>query len=176
MSKKYFALFGFGIILFLSGQALAQTLKLPYRDVGACPFECCTYRQWTAKKNLVLYKQMSSRSPVAFRIKRGEKVIGMTGVVITGTPGKAEAAKDFTFQSSGVKLKKGETILLLTYMGEGWYRFWHRGKFYEDDGYEPGLEIKSQPKAVWWVKIKNRKGRIGWTSASEYFDNQDQCG
>ena len=176
MSKKYFLIFGLGVLLFSGAQTFAQTLKLPYRDVGACPFECCTYREWTATKPLVLYKNMNGKSPVAFRVKKGEKVTGMTGVVITNTPGKAVALKAFTFESSKVKLKKGETIQLLTYLGEGWFRFWHKGKLYEDDGYADGLKITAQPKAVWWVKIKNRKGQIGWTKSSGDFDNQDQCG
>lgn len=176
MSKKYLALFGLGVALVLTCQTFAQSLKLPYKDFGACPFECCTYRQWVATKNLVLYKNMREKSPIAFRIKKGEKVTGVTGVVITNVAGKAEALKDLTLASSKVQLKKGETILLLTYLGEGWYRFWHNGKFFEDDGYTDGIEIRSQPESVWWVKIKNKKGRIGWTKSSEDFDNQDQCG
>lgn len=166
-----------GVLLFLSGESFAQRLKLPYKDVGACPFECCMYRQWTATKALVIRKTMSDRSAVAFRIKKGEKVRGMTGVVITTVAGKAEILKDFTLESSKVKLKKGDAISLLTYLGEGWYRMWYRGKFFEDDGYAEGeINIVTQPESVWWVKIRNRKGQIGWTKSSESFDNQDQCG
>lgn len=176
MSKKYLALFGLGILLVLSSKTFAQSLKLPYKDIGACPFECCTYRQWTATKNLILYKKMSESSPVAFKIKKGEKVRGMTGVVITTIAGKAEVLKNQPLQSSKVQLKKGDTIFLLTYLGEGFYRFWYKGKFFEDDGYANGIKILSQPKSVWWVKIKNRRGQIGWTKDSEHFDNQDQCG
>jgi hypothetical protein len=176
MSKKYFALLGLGIFLILSSQIIAQTLKLPYKDVGACPFECCTYRQWTAKKNLILYKNMSESSPIAFRVTKGEKVTGMTGVVITTVAGKAEILKNQTLESSKVQVKKGDTLFLLTYLGEGWFRIWYQGKFFEDDGYANGIKILSMPKAVWWVKIKNRKGQIGWTKSSDEFNNQDQCG
>jgi len=176
MSKKQLSLFGFAILLFLGSQTLAQTLKLPYKDVGACPFECCTYRQWWALKPVKLYKYMTENSPVAFRVKKGEKVRGLTGVVITNKPGKATAEKDMTMPNSDVKLKKGDTILLLTYQGEGYFRFWFKGKFYEDDGYAEGLKMTEQPDAVWWVKVRNRLGQIGWTKYPEVFDNMDQCG
>lgn len=176
MSKKYLALFGLGVVLILTCQTFAQSLKLPYKDFGACPFECCTYRQWIAKKNLVLYKKMGDKSPVAFKVRKGEKVTGVTGVVITNVAGKAEVLKTRTLESSKVQLTKGDTLFLLTYLGEGWYRFWYKGKFFEEDGYADGIKILSQPKAVWWVKIKNRKGQIGWTKSSNEFDNQDQCG
>jgi len=176
MSKKYLALFGLSLLLVLSSQSFAQRLKLPYKDFGACPFECCTYRQWVAKKNLVLYKKISGKSPVAFRIKKGEKVTGVTGVVITNIAGKADVLKTQTLESSKVQLTKGDTISVLTYLGEGWFRMWYKGKFFEDDGDSTGIKIVSQPKAVWWVKIKNRRGQTGWTKSSGDFDNQDQCG
>jgi hypothetical protein len=28
----------------------SSILEIPFEDVGACPFECCTYRAWTASE------------------------------------------------------------------------------------------------------------------------------
>lgn len=166
----------FGILLAASPRSDAQELKLPYKDVGACPFECCVYRNWTAMKSITIHKSMSDNSPVIYRIRKGEKVRGLTGVVITSEPGEAKALKDITFEGYGVEVKKGEKVLLLTYQGEGYYRVWFKGKFFGADAYEDGLELTKQPRYEWWVKIRNRKGQIGWTKQSSDFRNQDECG
>src|SRR5688572_11341642 len=65
----------------------------PYFDRGACPFECCTYRDWNVTEPTVVRKAMNDRSPVAFRLKKGERVVGVTGVVITTRPGIATVLK-----------------------------------------------------------------------------------
>lgn len=91
MFKKSVVVFLFSFVSIFSSQIFAQTLELPYLDAGACPFECCTYRQWIANKDTVLSKNMSDNSPVAFRIKKGGKVTGLTGVVITTKAGQVRA-------------------------------------------------------------------------------------
>ncbi len=176
MSKKYFLVIGLSILFLATVPGFAQNLKLPYKDVGACPFECCTYRDWFAKKPISIFKTMNSGSPIAFKLKKGEKVRGVTGVVITSVAGKAKVLKNQTFENSKVKVKKGDTLLILTYLGEGFYRFWYQGKFFEESADIDGIKVLSQPKSVWWVKIRNRKGQIGWAISDGNFDNQDQCG
>jgi hypothetical protein len=176
MSKKYFIAIGLSILLLAAVPGFAQNLKLPYKDVGACPFECCTYRDWSAGKQITVFKTMSSGSAVAFKLGKGEKVRGMTGVVVTSVAGKAKVLKDVTLENSKVKVKKGETLLILTYMGEGFYRFWYRGRFFEESADAAGIKVLSQPKSVWWVKVRNRKGQIGWAISDGNFNNQDQCG
>ncbi len=176
MSKKYFIAIGLSILFLATVSGFAQNLKLPYKDVGACPFECCTYRDWFARKPISVLKTMNSASPIAFKLKKGEKVKGLTGVVITSVAGKMKVLKSQTFENSKVRVKKGDTLLILTYLGEGFYRFWHNGKFFEESADIAGTKVLSQPKSVWWVKIKNQKGQIGWTISDGSFDNQDQCG
>lgn len=176
MSKKYFLVIGLNILFLATVSSFAQNLKLPYKDVGACPFECCTYRDWFARKPISTFRTMNSGSPVAFKLKKGEKVKGVTGVVITSVAGKARVLKDVTLENSKVKVKKGDTLLILTYLGEGYFRFWYRGKSFEESADVDGIKVLSQPKSVWWVKIRNRKGQIGWAISDGNFDNQDQCG
>lgn len=145
-----------------------------YADFGACPFECCTYRQWTVTANTVLYKNRSQGSPVAFRVKKGEKVIGLTGVVITLKPGKAVVQKAMTLGSGNkkVQVKAGDVLYLLHYEGEGFYKFWFGGRIYED---EMSFATVSEPQVVWWVKVKNRRGQIGWSKQDEHFGDMDAC-
>jgi hypothetical protein len=152
-----------------------NTPNLPYFDRGACPFECCTYRTWIARNNVSLRKEMRTASPLLFSIKKGERVNAITGVVITSKAGIVEVIQDTKI--GGLNIKSGSKLYTLTYLGEGFYKIWYKGKIYEEsvEG-EKAFKIVSQPKAVWWVKIKNKKGQIGWTNLSDSFDDQDACG
>jgi hypothetical protein len=184
MSKKHFILYGFIFLFALSVQTFAQKLSLPYNDVGACPFECCTYREWTANKPTVLLKNMTDASPAVFKVKKGEKVQGITGVVITTKAGIGRAMRNASFEiynekkntTRAVPIKKGEQFLLLTYLGEGFYKVWYKGQILQSSMDDSQFKILSEPKSVWWVKIKNRKGQIGWTKLTDNFDNMDSCG
>ena len=100
---------------------------------------------------------------------------GMTGVVITTQPGLARALKAASI--GGMMLRPGEVVYLLTYAGEGSYKVWYRGKVEEiaiegDDVFK----LIQEPQSVWWVKVKNRKGQIGWTNMTRNFDGMDACG
>ena len=76
-----------------------------------------------------------------------------------------------------VSLKKGDTVYLLTYLGEGFNKIWHKGRIVEADTFdESKFRFSRQPRSVWWVKVKNRRGEIGWSRQPEHFGNMDQCG
>jgi hypothetical protein len=147
----------------------------PYEDQGACPFECCSYRRWTVKAQTVVKQDRYRSSPVAFKLRRGERVMGMTGVVITTRPGQARVLKSTVI--GGLQARSGETIYLLTYLGEGFYKVWYKDKVekaeIEGGG---GFTIVREPESVWWVKVKNSKGQIGWTDQTNNFNGTDACG
>lgn len=52
---------------------------VPHEDWGACPFECCSYGGWVAQKITPAFTLRSTSAPIAFRLTRGDAVIGMTG-------------------------------------------------------------------------------------------------
>jgi len=164
-----------------------------YADFGACPFECCTYRRWGVSADTVLYKERSTRSPVAGRARKGEHVEGLTGVVITANPGVVKVKKEMTLGIDGrkVKARPGDVLYLLHYEGEGLYKFWFRGRIYQDEmPYQPRLhqsaeseakareliEFVNEPETIWWVKVRNRRGQVGWTPRNEHFTDIDACG
>jgi hypothetical protein len=157
MPKKYIVLFFISVLIFSIGETFAQTPKLPFRDVGACPFECCSYGQWIANKETIIYKQMRDNSPIAFRIKKREKVTGLTGVVITKKAGTVKALKDLTvkefsqdFTKIEFSIKSGDVIYVLTSIGEGFYQLWYKGKFFQDGIYnEESMKILTMPVADW---------------------------
>src|SRR5207248_9874697 len=93
---------------------------LPFYDWKACPFEGCSYRQWTARKSVVSYDTWKTdRRPVA-EISKGDVVIGVTGVVITFRPGVIRVDRDLP----DANLRRGDTILTYSYRAEGYSAVW----------------------------------------------------
>ena len=184
------------IIVLLASVSVAQNNSdkptLPYYDWGACPFECCTYREWTAIKNLNTYIRQDEKSPVSFRVKKGHSVLGLTGVVVTTEYGITKIIKPmeigFTPESKSpeLSLKANEVVYTLHYQGEGNDLFWYKGKAYSaqisipDDAWgtppnSQAFQILSRPKYEWWAKIQDKDGNIGWTKETDVFAHIDAC-
>jgi hypothetical protein len=120
---------------------------------------------------------MNEGSSIAFRVKKGEKVRGVTGVVITARAGVVRALKNTAVGDNNTRVKTGELLYLLTYTGEGFYDTWFKGKVFSYSFYDnKSLKLVSEPTSVWWVKIRNSKGKVGWTKLPDNFDNKDSCG
>ena len=118
---------------------------------------------------------MRDSAPISFRLRKGEWVVGMTGVVITTQPGIRRVLTDTNLRD--VQLRRGDQIFLLTNLGEGFSKVWYKGKIFEGDPYDESIfKTIQERKSIWWVKVKNRKGQIGWSRQPENFDNVDQCG
>src|SRR5882724_10061173 len=87
---------------------------LPFEDHGACPFECCTYRDWTVETMTELHAARSLQAPVVFSVKPGEKVVGLNGVVVTRKPGRAVVVDHIELEGSprapSVTLKPGDLV------------------------------------------------------------------
>jgi hypothetical protein len=147
----------------------ADELKPPavYIDKGACPFECCTYREWVARTDVTLLNLPDGKSVVGL-IKKGEKVLALTGE-IHSVPQPVVARRDFP----DARVKSGDTVYVLHYVGEGYWKIWHDGKVDEIEDF-PGAG--SKPKATWWVQLKISTGAVGWAVEHKNFDNQDACG
>lgn len=166
------------IVFFCFGSLMAQRPKyprLPFVDKGACPFECCTYREWNVIKPTAIRTRMSDRSAVLFKAAKDEKIRGVTGVVITTRAGVVRVLKNT--KVGDISVSKGETLYLLTYLGEGFYKVWRKGRIIEENMTEEGsLKVVSQPLSVWWMKVKNQRGQTGWSREPDNFGNKDKCG
>jgi hypothetical protein len=163
-----------------------ETPPIPYYDWGACPFECCTYREWEAEKSVTAHSERSEASARAFSVAKGEKIRAVTGVVVTTRPGivRIRSAGKYGYSKTGapepqLSLQPGETIYTLHYEGEGSYLFWYEGKTYSDgigEGDDNGpFDVVSQPEYVWWAKLKNTAGKVGWTKDIDAFAHVDRC-
>jgi hypothetical protein len=171
-------------VLLAARPAMAQERPpAGYESWGVCPFECCTYGEWTADADIPVHAGRSERSPVLFRLRRDEVLEAPTGVVVTATPSLVRVdrpVRDGYIKGSEqpqLALKRGDVVYLLSPLGEGFYLYWYHGKVYES-----GLDMAAMPgvggqeaQMVWWKLVRNKAGQIGWTRSND-FRNVDACG
>jgi hypothetical protein len=172
----------------LLGSAPSDKPPLPFEDFGACPFECCTYRDWNVNASTVLHQRRDPSSPVAFSVKLGEVVRGLTGVVVTEALGEIAIQADVDLEPMGqsVTARPGEIAYVLHYLGEGSWLLWFHGKTVphhipsagssEESPNTQPLRLVREPKVTWWVLIEGINGQLGWSSEPGHFGNVDACG
>lgn len=170
-----------------------------YVSLDACPFECCTYRDWVAESDTAVYRGARSSEEVG-AIRAGQTVEALGGNVYV-----APVPVEVTYATTmgPLQLDVGETFYLLDYLGEGYRRVWHSGKPAEFETYEmrdPDAAVTSRTTnyrsceapsdrcwwriapehrrqaAEWWVRLRLPDGREGWSSAPGNFSNTDACG
>lgn len=174
-----------------SQSPLVSGPPVPFEDRGACPFEGCVYREWTARAALDVRTERRTDAPVVFTLGAKENVTALTGVVITVKAGRVQFREPTTLStlSGPVRIEPGETLYLLTYQGEGFTKAWLRGKLYTDVDtvdFNNGVcdvqpsrcagRIVEKSQTEWWVQVRNRLGRTGWTDQPERFDGKDALG
>ena len=164
---------------------------MPYEDEGACPFEGCVYRTWTANRTVAVRAERRADAPVAFRLAKGARVQALTGVVVTHKAGRVEfsTAVELSASPEAVQVAVGESLFLLTYKGEGYWKAWFGGRLYDDlDGSTfigGGCNtlfgrcrgtIVERPTQTWWVQVRDARKQIGWTSEPTAFNGRDALG
>ena len=152
--------------------------RMPFEDVGACPFEGCIYREWRANARVSVRESRSPNAPIVFTLEKGDRVTAVTGIVVTLKPGRVRFHKavDVAVNGGSIHVKPGDTLYLLTYLGEGAWTAWFKGRLYEGiDESELGTSVE-KPRSVWWIRVVNSHGVSGWTREPSKFDNKDQLG
>jgi hypothetical protein len=164
-----------------------------YIDKGACPFECCTYRQWSVLADTVLFNRPGGTRPIA-KISKGQWVTAITGEVHL-----VPALMKVVFEHG--RFHVGDQAYLLTNEGEGVMKVLLNGVISEEDVWfvgdskwqdwddaggkrltcaHPRKEcwgrIERPPDSDWWILIKTPAGKLGWTKEYEHFGNMDSCG
>jgi hypothetical protein len=156
--------------------ACADEHPVFYIDRGACPFECCKYGEWRSETATRLYAVPKTGGAVVGVTEKGVMVKAETGEVHT-KPGKFLVIRDTA------NFGKGEILWIYTYLGEGYFKIWYRGKLIEEeigiDHDNPSPEdwgrFEVVPDSNWWVKIRTPNGVQGWTNQPENFSNKDAC-
>jgi hypothetical protein len=179
-----------GLLLALNQAPDNGAPRMPYVDQGACPFECCTYRDWVAEAGFQAVDFWTAdgagkRKP-AFKIVKGERVTAMSGVVLTTQPGVVRMIKPGEIEvyskrlpqtpAEKIRLSEGDRLYIFTSQGEGYVSGWFKGRVLESFdtfGFAPAADcdklkggcvgiVERRPESEWWVKVRNRQGAIGW--------------
>lgn len=178
---------------------------LPYVELGACPFECCTYRDWrasrpiSAQENWDNPRETTARRKTVFGIARGDTITAMTGHTMTTKAGHLRVAKDATLTVLSSQFPKqpvekipvhaGDIVYLLVPHGEAAYSIWYGGRVLErvdmsdllaaiteaNPNGAPPKDVLEQPAFEWWVRVRNQQGDIGWTDRARDFAGADAC-
>jgi hypothetical protein len=172
-----------------------QEPPLPYVDRGACPFECCQYGDWVARRRVVVREFYDEHRP-GVKLSRqvsviqvAAHVVAMTGVVVTTRAGRMRVleplsvsvySKSFpTKPAETLKLAAGDILYKLHESGEGAFVGWFKGRVLEEvDGSTFGSAVQQEtaPQTTWWAQVRTHDGAFGWVRAEQNFDNQDRCG
>lgn len=166
------------LILILCQLAVSQS-KPPavYRDRHICPGEGCDYRGSAVVRTPSAVFAAIGDQKALFTLKKGEKVRIVDSEVHT------RAGRFLVNRRSG-KYRRGDVIWVYTYLGEGFFKVWYRGKMYQEDlafspwGGSAGDRCQDDPvncfgelerkaNMKWWVKVRAKDGRAGWVRAND---------
>ncbi len=168
----------------------------PFIDRGACPGECCTYREWTSLQPFDLVAAPGSTKVVG-RVAAKEKVTAETGEVhVTGAKATVVRERELESRPKGKqaksKVKPGDVVWVLTPVGEGYSVVWIDGLFYLEETWFIDASSCSGPAArpecwakldapekrpayAWWVRLRTAKGVTGWTRHEGQLTGSDAC-
>jgi hypothetical protein len=169
-----------------------REIKLPdwnpnrFDDFDACSGEGCNENgTFTAKVDTIAHAHRSGQAPVAFEIKKGEKVLALSTIVTT----EPVPIKVITpFKIGQEYAQPGEMLYEVTYEGEGFCKVLYKGKLVEGIDLDIGrtverLKDRDQSKDEDWTKVRNTKGQEGWVKpdatifwgTSEYDDSKEKA-
>lgn len=152
-------------------QAKAQVLGREFPD--ECPGEGgCNFGTWTAQSTVSAYAERSVTSPVAFKLSKGDKVTGLSAVLVVNKPGSCTAKEEVSAipptGGAEIKIPSGTKLPLYFYEGEGRVRV-----EFNDEAVtlccQGGLACDTTPETDLWLQIRSKSGRIAWTNQRDKF-------
>ena len=162
---------------------------VPYIVEDICPFECCTYGEWTAESPITAYKKQRDTTQIQFNIDTGDTFHAETGNVVILEPGIVRANQAYELikyvsidnyepleEPIQATVPAGDTLYVLNYLGEGVYLTWYQGEIFQENGMawrfgrrpetraagEVNATLIKKPKTEWWVRIMTDGGKKGW--------------
>ena len=168
-----------------SDESASHAQSLPVIDYNACPFEGCTFRKWVVAHDSDTFSSWKEGRKFLSKVKKGEVVMGLTGVHITYEPDRIQVLKPLP----DLNAQPGDIILRYMYHGEGFADIWFNGQWkkeydcsfiteQDDSGCSHGCAAKvvSYGKKDWWVRFKTAGGSISWAKVEDQFSCIDTLG
>lgn len=156
----------------------------PYVARGACPYECCSFGEWTALGPIPVHLSERDRevayelpAGTTFRALRGNvhvDTIGMLAVVDTMAAFRYSEEDDDWID---VHFETGDTLEILDYLGEGYHHVRHDCTDWtviehawgpSGPDHEPSGVLLREPRAEWWVEIETDEGARGWVEVTSH--------
>lgn len=152
----------------------AKMLPIQFEASSALPGEGGYPFEMMATIDTAAFRDYRNSSTLAFPISKGQRVIGLDGVVVTAKPGRVRVLK--TCPVGGSMANPKDIIYTLYHSGEGWMHAWFRGRKIEINPYEPEACFKEEEEPVyrWFVKILNAQGRQGWVKPDNFLFSQSE--
>ena len=158
---------------------------------NVCPFECCVYREWTAIGEIPVYAAEGDTTVVAFTMSDGEPFTAIEGNVHLDRLGLVAVHRSVTDTIYDTyHYESGDTLVVLDYLGEGFFTAWLSGRMLEVEGFwmfedpdehetdnGPAWTVVAEPDPHWWVRVQTVDDRNGWIYMNEArVTNADACG
>lgn len=152
----------------------------PYVLSGYLPVGFAAFGAWTAQQKTALYDAPDSKRLVA-TLGKCEDVLAEDGE-IRGHPRALKILR------AHAPFKKGERLWILARdLEEGYFQLWYQGAVRDDlavlleedlPGTAPGCSKSSRECWLWaerstpqqhWVRMRTKRGTVGWTNRPEHF-------
>ena len=180
------------ILLGFSASQAQHRRRLVYLDRGACEGEACGYGRWKTLETTTVYARPDEGSRKVREFRAGQCVTALTGEVHVYKPGR------FVVIKTQERFKPGDVIYAYTYVGEEVYKIRHKGRWYPEQQLtyspRPGPDaaekctldarcwgvFEEKPDSVWWIKMRDDRGRVGWTREPQrflqpYWGSESEC-
>jgi len=151
--------------------------EAPFIRHRGCPFECCRYGQWTLVGSAVVRRRPSAKAPVSFRLVNGAPILADTGFVRIDPIGLVILRAPHRDEMNDIPYVAGDSLFVLDYVGENVHNAWLRGRAIQTVVDELPGRVVREPRAQWWARIRDRRGRVGWVDMDKTnVSGADACG
>ncbi len=140
-------------------------MKLPYRIEPACPGEGCTYGEWLACDTVILRAAAGDTAAIGRPLLPGERFTVVTGVVLVEVPDVVvvtQPTRQAPYSINAVTFQPGDTLFVLDYVGEGFFRAWYRDSILEVDVFWPWDRFYPAPDFQYGGTVVQPGSRSFW--------------
>ena len=182
-------------VVTLAQQAPTVRPPQPFVEQGLCPGEGCTYGRWTAITTVLAIANpppppynpiLPGREKPVFVVNPGDIVTAETGTYVTLVPGRARIGKPLRVsiqpppgspesanRNLGTMDLAADAEVFVYSSTEGMHNAWFNGRWFTFEEITHGRVVE-RAKSIWWSRIRNKSGAVGWTDQHRAFDGIDR--